>query len=91
MKRWQLEVIVVIVVELVIWLFTGWLAGGILGVFIIWLPAAWVGGKLWDKYWAKYECTLCTFKGQTKEETRVHIAKKHGTKIKPKAIKKKAG
>lgn len=81
MKKWQLEIIVVLVAWFSILLFTGY-GVGFQGGVILGVPLAWISGKIWDKYYAKYECKICNFKGTTKEEIREHIKTKHKDRVK---------
>ena len=81
MKKWQLEIIVIFVAWFLILLFTGYSVGAA-GGGVIGVPCGWISGKLWDKYYAKFECKLCSFKGATTEEVRKHIREKHKENIK---------
>ena len=81
MKKWQLELLVFLVIFFPFWLLTG--IGGFIGGVIIALPSSLIGGYIWNNHYAKYKCEACDFTSATKDDMKSHIKKKHkNTKVK---------
>jgi uncharacterized membrane protein len=89
MKKWQLELVVFIILMFIVFLVTsgtgGYEAGAALTLPVVIIT--WIIGEISDKLHPKYVCKICGFKSASEEKMRDHILEVHSKE----EIRKAAG